>query len=220
MVNNLQEQEFTGFFDFSDCRVVVKESDRDEVYFESTVLIHDRHYHNIRVSAPRGTKGRDKVSVVIFTEQEVVRYMGTMRRTGMAGVMEIALYAGETKEDRQAKRYTVNLPATVNGMVFSDQLVELEKPLEVIAGNISTSGVMLVAPSSSFYSDNIVRINIDTEKMKTVLFGLVVRVRSLGEGFDEFGCKFVNFQESESSKEAGQHDPLDSEQELDEPQIL
>ncbi len=204
MAEYVESRPFSGFVDLTDCRVVIKAQDTDEVIFESKVISHDKHYHNIRIGAPRGTKGRDRVTAIVFAEDEVIRYLGTMRRTGMAGVMEIALYAGETKEDRQAKRYTVNLPAIVDGIVFSEQVVDLRTPLSVLVGNISTSGVMVVAQASSFYSDNIIRVKIDTDTMKTMLYGLVVRIRVIDGGMEEYGCRFVDYEipaEGDSSDE-------------------
>ncbi|MEG0542076.1 MAG: PilZ domain-containing protein [Angelakisella sp.] len=154
---------------------------------------HNREYMTISVHGHfRAAETNEFVTVLILTKDGVHEYSGKMRRsTAESQTAEIGLFKGRVKEDRAAKRYDINAPATVENLILESGKMALRSPVKVTLVNLSTTGALLQATPDCFAMDSVVEIKLGITSSLSTMHGKIVRVRSLNTTCAEYGCRLV-----------------------------
>ncbi len=187
--------------DYEKCRVIIKDADTESTVTDTTILEYDKDFHSIKVKLPlkyKSTTG--KFSLLIFTSNKVLIYLGTTRKVFNLGFTEIALYSGRIKEDRKAQRFPININGIVCGIVIDNKTITLRKPLDIQAINISATGILLNTMSDCFFKGSIVKIEVEMYGAITTLYCNVVRIKETDMSCSDYGCRLVSFDEPEGGQ--------------------
>ncbi len=185
--------------DYSGSRVIIKDTNTQKIISDTKIIEYHKEFHSILVRLPAEYNARtERFSLLIFTQNELVAYSGTIRKVFNLGYTEIALYSGKQKEDRKATRYSVNITGSVDALVFEieegkKKRLKLNKPLDVLVVNMSSSGVLIAAMPDCFRINTLVRLIVTLDNEKTTLYCKIVRFSNININDAQYGCKFFQY---------------------------
>ncbi len=180
--------------DYDKCRIIIKDADTDEMVADTTILEYQKDFHSILVKLPIGYKSQSsKFSLLIFTANRVILYLGSKRKDFNMGFTEIALHSGKIKEDRLAQRFPINVDGMITGLLIDEKHhVTLRKPLEMKAVNISANGILINTRSDCFFDDTVVEVKVTMYGSATTLYCKIIRITENDMDSSDYGCRLVN----------------------------
>lgn len=182
----------TGISDYKNRRIIIYDIDSKSVLADTVILAADKQHYVVTVSrVVFSTKIPTRVSVLIFLDQALHEYLGTVRKVELlTSSVDIALFKGNAKENRTVQRYEINRPATVEHLVIAKQLVAVPEPIDVMVVNLSTAGCLLRANTSLFNVNTAFQLTMDSSGTQIVLQAKVLRIQRIDAGTVEYGCCF------------------------------
>lgn len=157
----------------------------------TTILEHQMDYMNITVKGAIQSE-TELVTVLILESDGVYEYRGRIRRVNSAAMStEISLFNGKIKEARAAKRYNLNLGASVISLVFGDITAPLPQPIDVFVVNLSTSGALLRAKANSLRVDSVVGLRLPIDESAPPLHAKIMWNKNMDDTDAEYGCEFI-----------------------------
>ena len=181
---------------FKNCRIIVKDANSDRMLADTKILSHDNAANTIRVSvgdiqyAPM-----QKIYILIFGQNSLYEYQGTIGRTMTANEITIFLKQGQERESRVCKRYDFEVPGEVKALKLESTFVELHTPIPLKTRNISASGVLLRTMASSLYVGMIVRLELLMDGKIYQVETEVKRTQNATLRTEEYGCQNIYFAE-------------------------
>lgn len=180
------------FYDYTGCKIIVHDIELDTTIAETYINEFNKSTHTVTIatSSLRDTI-HNRVSVLIFCNNTLYEYQGTLRKTDMLpGFIGIALYKGKPRENRTAVRYEVNTPAIVENFIITGKLVPLYIPQEVLVVNLSTVGCLILGNYHFFNVNTTFQLKLPLGHSDMLLKTTVLRINSVGDQAAEYGCKF------------------------------
>ncbi len=179
--------------DYTNSKIIVKDVFGMETYMESSVLEHNINFNSIRVpnNFMVDISGVNQVTVIIFTQNKLFHYFGTLNKFMSGSSVEILLFKGEIRENRLHPRYNLSVDGYVDALMFSGQTVPLRVPITVKSLNISGGGVLITAPTDAFFTGSEIRLILNVNETPTILYCSVLRVSSDEQGMSQYGCKLI-----------------------------
>lgn len=182
---------------YSGCRVTIHYG--ISAVTQTKILHFDAATMSVTVGGLSGFGKTDQlVSLLISTDDGVHEYCGRAHRSGIDPTQtEISLFGGREKEEsRVAKRYPINMQASVQNLIFDAIAMPLLHPLVVSILNLSSSGVLIKAGAFSFAENAVIHMLFNIDGQPTDIYGRIVRVKEIDSNTAEYGCKLMGAQES------------------------
>lgn len=129
--------------DYTGKKIIVYDETTQKTIAETTILEYDRGKRLLTADSREFACECEYVSVLIFDDNGLYEYKGTMRKSPVYGLISIALYKGKPKEDRAYTRYTVHAKASISQLVIGNKLVPIRTPVEMAVVNLSVNGILL-----------------------------------------------------------------------------
>lgn len=133
----------TETHDYTGKKIIVYDETTQKTIAETTILEYDRGKRLLTVDSRELTCECEYVSVLIFGDNGLYEYKGSVRKSPVYGHISIALYKGKPKEDRAHTRYTVHAKASISQLVIGNRLVPIRTPVEMAVVNLSVNGILL-----------------------------------------------------------------------------
>ena len=175
--------------DFTGCSVFLYDTNGNQLG-STVVRVHDRKEQQIQVNImPSSLKPNDDVKVFLLSSPVPCEFLGKIKKSG--GLLMIAMFQGQVKENRGATRYSVNTPAEVEALVVDGKPYYLQNQVIVKLVNISTSGVRFRAPHYSFNEGDIFMMNMVVSNSKKRITADVINCMDKGIENTDYGCRFI-----------------------------
>ncbi len=184
---------YDTLYDFTGCRVVIPFTDMGISSHETKIIEHNRQFHTIKIKIDGANfiSSLTHISIVIFTKDDILHFMGSVRKSFDINTIEIAIYNGKHKEDRRNPRYDISSCGLVSSLCISRQFITLRTPLMVNVINISSSGALVRTLPNAFFKGSIFSLDLELNGSEMKLMCLVVRVNELDAETANYGCEFV-----------------------------
>ena len=175
--------------DHTNCSVLIYDTEGN--HLESTVITeYDKIALRIEVEKmPMALGTGAGCRVLILTSPSPCEYQGRVVKD--ASRRSIALYQGQEKENRNAVRYKVSLPALIEFFISEGRAYPLFSPLEVKIINISKSGIGLRAPGNSFLNGDRFQVQMKISENEKLLIAEVIHQKDVDNASSEYGCRFL-----------------------------
>lgn len=176
-------------------RIIIKNVKDNRIIADTKIIRYDSAVNSVYISAHSiSDKKFYQVSVVIFAENCLYNFSGSMRGVIRENEMEVFLGKCETKEDRQAVRYSLVFEGSIEGVYIDTAKVRFHKPISVETIDMSSSGILLRAGAGFFQIGEkyslLLKIKEDLLKMQCE----IVRIQSDGTLTEEYGCRIEEVQ--------------------------
>lgn len=176
--------------DLKDCRIIIKSLESQEIIADTHILNYDVLNNIVRVSAVNiQDKRYEKIYVLIFGNEGLYEYTGTIKGTVIANEIEILLGKSRLKEDRKRFRYSISMTGTILSIIIDSWNITLRKPIEVKTINISSNGILFQADAGTFYIGNEFVLLLEIEEKVMELNCEVVRIQNSSIRTEEYGCR-------------------------------
>ena len=131
------------------------------------------------------------ISALIFSKSGLFETQGTVESKD-GSKTAIVLYEGSDKDDRHAVRYQVNISGTVDQITRQGE--KLSGGFEIHVLNMSSIGLLLLAPEGMIQEGDIIRFAAITKGQRIIITAHAARVGSHESGEEKIGCtiQFVN----------------------------
>lgn len=176
---------------FKDCRILIKDPVTNHLLADTTVSSYDPHSNKVRIYASRMTVIPESrpVQTWIFTGKTIYEYSGRLRHTITDDEVEIALYAGHTKEYRENSRYKIEASGIIEGIIIGTQRIRLRKPIEIMTRDISRNGILFEAMAESLECGSAFMLALRTPVQWYRNEYQVVRIHKIGLEREAYGCQ-------------------------------
>ncbi len=176
-------------------RIIIKNVKDNRIIGDTKIIRYDSAVNSVYISAQSiSDKKFYQVSAVIFAENCLYNFCGSMRGVVRENEIEVFLGKCETKEDRQAVRYSLAFEGNIEGVYIDAVKVRFRKPIPVETVDMSSSGILLKAGTGFFQIGEkyslLLKINDDTLKMHCE----IVRIQNDGTLTEEYGCRIEEVQ--------------------------
>lgn len=176
--------------DLKDCRIIIKSLESQEIIADTHILNYDVLNNIVRVSAVNiPDKRYEKIYALIFGNEGLYEYIGTIKGTVIANEIEILLGKSRLKEDRKRFRYNISMTGTILSIIIDSWNITLRKPIEVKTINISSNGILFQADAGTFYIGNEFVLLLEIEEKIMELNCEVVRIQNSTIRTEEYGCR-------------------------------
>lgn len=174
---------------YNGCKVFIYTEGKEKLSIDTTIVEYNSVKLNIFVngSLPE-LKDNDKVSLVLLLDTTIIEYQGVIRRADTSGNREITLFKGHEKEDREERRYELNITSIIEGLLVGSNIVVINPGAVAVIVNISKSGILVRMKAGILNKGTSFRIRMDVSGVGTVLDAKVMRLRLLSENEVEYGC--------------------------------
>jgi len=171
-------------------RIIVKSLNDQKMIADTKISNYDAKNNIVRVSAADIPNRKcEQICALIFGDESLYEYVGSIRNTIIANEIEILLGKSREKEDREQSRYNVSMMGTIPSVIITGWNVNLRKPIEVETINISSNGVLLQADAGSFYIGSEFMLLLEIEEKAMSLKCEVVRIQNSTIRTEEYGCR-------------------------------
>jgi len=176
--------------DFTGCKTMIFDSGKMQLLYQGQVSDFDRNEVRIAISGQViDPMEYPWVSVLLVHQGDAYEFEGRVRR--LHTVTEIALLRGSRKESRSARRYRVDAPAWITGVVVDQVERPFAQPLQVFVENISVNGMLLQSVPGFLQVGNVLRLCMDIGGKNTVITVRIVREAGTDERGKSYGCRVV-----------------------------
>jgi len=180
--------------DYVSCRTLIYDED-GEFLTNAKILDHDSNENTIKVQNLPALNSRKKCELVILTSPKPYSYKGTIHKTAInksdAGKL-IRLYQKREAENRRDPRYSTNILARIEALIFNNTVYKLHTAMAVQLINISKGGLRLRSKYNALAIGNRFPINVKIGDTDTMLTAEVTNITDSKTDYSEFGCHFVN----------------------------
>jgi hypothetical protein len=104
----------------------------------------------------------------------------------------IKLYKEQVEENRREIRYKMDLPGTIESLLFDGKSYPLHTMIDVRVVNISKSGMRIITKESALHAENKFTVHIKIGENDKRLTGEVVNFRDTPPDKTEYGCRLIN----------------------------
>jgi len=157
---------------------------------KTTVVDHDTVNSIIEIEEAPEIADRGKYDVLILTAPSPHTF-SCIAEVKLDRI-DLKLFRGERKEQRNNVRYVVNGQVEVTGYIHDNKVFPLHTPQEAILVNLSKGGVRLRMKLNSLSLDDMVQIKIQVGDKPKVLSAHVVNTLDT-EDSSEYGCKLIDY---------------------------
>ena len=176
-------------------RIVIKNIEDNQTIADTKVIRYDSAVNSVIISAQSILdKKFYQVYAIIFAENCLYKFYGTIRGVIRENEMEVLIGKCETMEERQAVRYSIALEGNIEGVYIDDEKILLHKsiPIEVI--DMSSSGILLKAEAGVFTIGEIYSLIVYTNAGTLKMQCEIARIKSNGTLVEEYGCRIEKVQ--------------------------
>ena len=174
---------------YNNCNVVIFDEDNN-LLANAKVWEHDAKENSIELlNHPPELEAGMRCNLLILSEPSPYKCKGIVRKE--LGRMFIYITGEMPRHGRQDRRYDVNIPVCVEGLVCDGEMREIPQPVEASLVNISVSGIRLRAPSNCLHTGNIFKLRLKSNDLEKLMTAMVVNQHDTDK-HSEFGCKLVN----------------------------
>lgn len=171
-------------------RIIIKSLDNQKMIADTRISNYDAENSIVRVSAADIPNRKcEQISALIFGNESLYEYIGSIRKTVIANEIEILLGKSREKEDRSQSRYNISMIAAIPSMIITGWNVTLRQPIEVETINISSNGILFRADAGSFYIGSEFMLSLEIEGRAMSLKCEVIRIQNSTIRTEEYGCK-------------------------------
>lgn len=178
---------------FKNCRIIIKDALQDVVIADTRITSYDWEKNKVRVNAfmLENTECMDVV-VLIFGEDSLYEYLGQLESAKVIDEKAIRLFNGKEKEDRACSRYDLYTHGEIEQIEIMKHKINLHKPIEIKALNISASGILLQSMSESFKEEDEIMANVVLDNRRFKMKCQIVRIQNSGLWTEEYGCRILS----------------------------
>ena len=178
------------------------------IYKDHTVLIYDTNNNHLTTTVvtehdkasqliqvrkmPKGLEINDDCKLLIMSSPTPCEYLGRVRKVG--GIVTIAMFQGQEKENRGAARYPITAYAKIDALVIDGNSHTLQTPVNVALINISTSGVRFRAPYYSLVTGDTFMMHMVISNNKKRITTEVLNYVDNGQVSSDYGCRFLEIE--------------------------
>ena len=178
------------------------------IYIDHTVLIYDTNNNHLTTTVvtehdkasqliqvkkmPKGLNTNDDCKLLIMSSPTPCEYLGRVRKVG--GIVTIAMFQGQEKENRGAARYSINAVARIDALIIDSESYTLQTPVFVKLINISTSGVRFRAPFYSLEVGDTFLMHMVISNNKKRITTEVLNCVNNGQTSSDYGCRFLEIE--------------------------
>ena len=174
------------------CRIVIRETAQGETIADTVIVSHDTETGRVEVEAEAlAVEKGATISALIFSKSGLFETQGTVESKD-GSKTAIVLYEGSDKDDRHAVRYQVNISGTVDQITRQGE--KLSGGFEIHVLNMSSIGLLLLAPEGMIQEGDIIRFAAITKGQRIIITAHAARVGTHESGEEKIGCtiQFVN----------------------------
>lgn len=174
------------------CRIIIKDARENVTIGDTLITSYDWNNNAVRVSmASVDRRGCKQVNVLIIGREHLYEYSGRFRTANIGNEIEIELYQGQERKGRSTRRYEFHAKGSVERIKIQEQFIELNKPIEVTAVNISSNGILVRTWCDSFERHQQIQIKLNMEGKDLKLECEVLRIQNSTLWTEEYGCKIL-----------------------------
>ena len=174
------------------CRVIIREQKKNNVLADTVILGHNLITNIIKVRASAmAYRPKGPVELLVFLENKIYSYLGTVQGAVIANEMSIALYDGEQKKGRKFERYEIEADGRIEGVRIKNNMITLRKPIPVTIKNLSANGVLFKSVSGCLDVGMQLELYMDVTDAGMRYEYKVVRKQNGNPETEEFGCKMA-----------------------------
>lgn len=181
---------------WKNCRVLIRDSKTGALVADTTIIDYDYKNNSakIRPSSLRIERNEIKsryVTALIFGERGLYEYSGILRPAVVANELQVVLFSGKEKENREHGRYELKAQGQIEAVYVEHQKIVLQKPIELMAKNISRTGILLQTMSGSMEVGDCVHLRLYSEDVEIRGDYQVMRKQNETLWTEEYGCRRV-----------------------------
>jgi hypothetical protein len=175
--------------DYTDNTVLIY--DTNGTLLRTTVVtVYNKQEQRMQVRLMPSTLGvNDDCKLFILSSPSPCEYLGKVRKE--AGVLYIAMFQGQEKENRGATRYAVDTHGQIDSLVCDDQPYPLHSPVKVMLINVSTTGMRFRTPYYCLTIGDIISMHLIVSGTEKQLIAKVVNYSDREHESSEYGCRFL-----------------------------
>lgn len=174
------------------CRVIIREQKKNSVLADTVILGHNLLTNIIKVRASAmAYRPKEPVGLLVFLENKIYSYLGTVQGAVIANEMSIALYDEEQKKGRKFERYEIEASGKIEGVRIKNNMITLHKPIPVTIKNMSANGVLFKGIFGCLDVGMQLQLYMDVTDSGMRYEYKVVRKQNSNPETEEYGCKMV-----------------------------
>jgi len=175
--------------DFTNQTVLIYDTNGNHL-ISTHVVDYDKVVKQLTVhTIPEELKLNDTCKLLILSAPTPCEFGGKIK--GTLHNPYIALFQGQTKENRDAARYLVTTPAIIPAYIIDSIVHPIQNPIKVVLINISTSGVRFRAPFYSFEIGDEFQMHFVINNNQKAMIAHVVNVKDNEPISSDYGCRFI-----------------------------
>jgi len=179
----------TTGLDFDGCNAILYDEEGKQLAIVK-IEKYDGSENTIKVFADPALLVGALCDVLILTAPVPYTYKGRIHDLGHYKL--IRLFKGKSMCKRREVRYSVDLPASIDGLIYDDRIYPLQKKLDARLINISKSGVRFRTDYNALTVGGRVRMRMKVGDDEKSLTADVVFRTDNPPDCSEFGCKLVS----------------------------
>lgn len=182
-------------------RIIIKDAEDDRTIADTEILSYDSMVDSILIPANSiPDKKFYRVSAIIFAENSLYKFYGTIRGVSRGQGIEVFLSKRETEKERQATRYPVNLEGKIEGIYSDDKINMFHRAVPVHAVNMSSNGILLETDTRFFNIGEVYSLLLKTDIGTLKMQCEVVRIQETSFFSRDYGCRIGNLQWTEKKR--------------------
>lgn len=180
---------------FNGCRAIIYNEEGEQLD-SVTIWEHDVKENSIEVQNTPALTVDERCRVLILTDPIPYISQGSIHMGTSSKI--IRLFKGDSKENRQAARYKVDIPASIEGLVYNNTTYPLHNDVDVTVVSISKSGVRFLGKPNTAGVGDWLQLRLKVEGMNKAFTVKVARCKDRDEGHSEYGCRLLAKEEADS----------------------
>lgn len=182
-------------------RIIIKDAEDDRTIADTEIISYDSGTHSILISADSIRDKRfHRICAIIFAENGLYKFHGTIRGTMRRQGIEVFLSKRETKKERRAVRYPVDLEGKIEGIYSDENIKMFHRAVPVHAVNMSSNGILLKTETRFFNIGEVYSLLLKTDIGTLKMQCEVVRIQETGFFSRDYGCRIANLQWTEKKR--------------------
>lgn len=186
-------------------RILIKNAEDDRTIADTEIISFDSDVNSILIPADSiQDKKFYQISAIIFAENGLYKFYGTIRGVVRSRGIEVFLSKRETEKERRAARYPVDLKGKIEGVYTDGKINIFHKEIPVNAVNMSSHGILLKVETGFFQVGEVYSLLLKTDIGTLRMLCEIVRIHNADTRSREYGCRIGNIQWTEKKRPSGQ----------------
>ncbi len=174
-------------------RIMVRENSTGKLLADTKVLEAVSERNVVKIAANSVTDRKTaEVKVLIFGEDALYEFEGTIRAGVLLNMIEVALSKGREKESRAETRYPIDSDGVIEAIIYKDKKVFLRKPVWIMVQNVSVNGLLIKTYAESLQQGDQIQVLIDIKGKKLRKKYEIVRRQEKTSWDEEYGCRGID----------------------------